>query len=1584
MAVKEKIGKASAKVKKALKLFTSFIGQIVFFLIAVLLIALLIYIIVTVIAKDIAKLLGVEGGISSNDISAQSFRDLANSGYAELLGADELVEYYAFEYAVLMDAARFMEETGTQHFDVQNKAAIDLEQFTGDREIWAYLNASALSGGYFSDGGAKASDVGFKASVEKKIVNTLEGNAANAANSNKDSSKNSFFPIDEKLFSGDHTKENLFYYTVKNEYTDTVSLIPYLEIPRNADTVTYYIEYRNNDVTAMDAMLSEGLGFDLKEMPFVHTSRFEGGDNSANYAGFEESYNFILENLHPAQICSELNASNIAAYGEKDSNFGSNTEKIDLYKEYSQGLYYGTSGKSTPHKIPLKLLLERFMPNASLLSSWHMLNSDVNGNKNEGKDLVKEIMKIYSEACLEGEEYSGDKLLVKDVFEVSAKIDETTKAIDLIDVTVMQEPFIEEFLDSKKTLELYESYEALFDSRIWAPTTNQSQATENTNSQTTTSSNTAPVQSFKGGFSGDVIDDIKLILTHFSKNNNIGMSEYTYNRLVEDSLKVINPTEKYPVSTAKELNVKNGEYIIYTPIANGEYMVECNVVLQDQTFRNHYNLDSNVDISDINNKYKIMKEKNHEYYKNPYDAPEDFRQCFVPFMKVAFTQKDGLRTTSVIISYDGNYYGYLVKGKEIDDISKISNKNTFAFFESRYMSNTTPRHWKIAANVDGNDEESMGKWAVEDAFEGAGVEIGNTSIIISYKTAESPDIKKMTLPSLDLESVQRYFGISLEENDLISSMVNSVGNGQNLTNATLDVGSLAIVRTPTDPLSRDYTDLLDLPTDASISTGALGNYKYTSNNMGQIGGEAIVTDKIYINLKALGYKEGDTVDLDTSAISRTIGSKISRDKMIALAQLKLLRGSEFKYSDYNDANLRNIAELNAIDMGFEYDSRIIETDIQITDYSVVMPVKRYIIPITQEFWDKKMTFYLVKAAKTWSGVKEFNNNIAVNGEYKDRGNWIYLVNANEYCRGLCGYEATQKVKWRGKLFAPVFAGKDDAATSARETDVQSILSQWMEAADSGIQSADYYIRDLYKLINVSKGVKSGDEYIIEPIKDSEGEAYVNPDSYTFLYIPDEILQFDETSAEKAFWQDRLISTPNDDVDPVKEIDFRSRAQTFTWQIVDYELYEECQNDDGTSSAYALWMFGDQMSRTLYALAANSSQQEADKVMSGWGGYASGMHPAADLYGRNQSTKIYNEIFDSEGNARIKSVYNNGKVTLIGTDSTAGAGAMYGDNELIVLDDTSGTGLYFNSQEVYLNLGGTKYKFNGTAAAVYGYELYRQTLILKDPEKAEQYLKEQLKEEIVWTEVRAIAPGVVTKVDCNAIGGFVVYIQHADGVRSTYSHMKRYPLVQEGQYVGAGTVLGYEGTTGNSGTFHVHFTININNKKPNENPVLYLYPFFTPFYYEEKAEEAGYALDSTYMSTTRTVFPYGQISGASLPKIDADLDAIYSSVYEANDKFPSGDNFPSAQVDEKGMIAIKNYIPYRKLVKDSNDLYDEYSNLIKDYSKISSNDTNVLGGVNYFGEMLKANPDYFDEEFQKCVKKNGNKITGAKELMNATP
>jgi hypothetical protein len=159
------------------------------------------------------------------------------------------------------------------------------------------------------------------------------------------------------------------------------------------------------------------------------------------------------------------------------------------------------------------------------------------------------------------------------------------------------------------------------------------------------------------------------------------------------------------------------------------------------------------------------------------------------------------------------------------------------------------------------------------------------------------------------------------------------------------------------------------------------------------------------------------------------------------------------------------------------------------------------------------------------------------------------------------------------------------------------------------------------------------------------------------------LEFDDTTCEKAFWLERLITVPEDPLDPVEDNHLRSQSPTHTWQIVDYELYEECQNVDskgeptGTSKVYALWPFGSQFSRSLYVFASNASDEENERIMKtdakkgefqGWGGYFA-CHPAADWYGRSQSKKIYKEIFGTTENALIKSTYQNGKVTLLNTD-----------------------------------------------------------------------------------------------------------------------------------------------------------------------------------------------------------------------------------------------------------------------------------------------------------------------------------------------
>ena len=81
-------------------------------------------------------------------------------------------------------------------------------------------------------------------------------------------------------------------------------------------------------------------------------------------------------------------------------------------------------------------------------------------------------------------------------------------------------------------------------------------------------------------------------------------------------------------------------------------------------------------------------------------------------------------------------------------------------------------------------------------------------------------------------------------------------------------------------------------------------------------------------------------------------------------------------------------------------------------------------------------------------------------------------------------------------------------------------------------------------------------------------------------------------------------------------------------------------------------------------------------------------------------------------------------------------------------------------------------------------------------------------------VYATRSGSVTVADYEGDGaGNYVFINHGDGFSSVYMHMDYY-IVGVGEYVSAGEVIGYVGTTGLSEGPHLHFGIAYNGSYVN--------------------------------------------------------------------------------------------------------------------------------------------------------------------------
>ena len=87
-----------------------------------------------------------------------------------------------------------------------------------------------------------------------------------------------------------------------------------------------------------------------------------------------------------------------------------------------------------------------------------------------------------------------------------------------------------------------------------------------------------------------------------------------------------------------------------------------------------------------------------------------------------------------------------------------------------------------------------------------------------------------------------------------------------------------------------------------------------------------------------------------------------------------------------------------------------------------------------------------------------------------------------------------------------------------------------------------------------------------------------------------------------------------------------------------------------------------------------------------------------------------------------------------------------------------------------------------------------------------------------TPIYATRSGVVSVATYSSSAGYYVTINHQDGFESKYLHMTHY-IVGVGEYVTAGQVIGYVGSTGTSTGPHLHFTICYNGSSVNPSDYL---------------------------------------------------------------------------------------------------------------------------------------------------------------------
>ena len=473
-------------------------------------------------------------------------------------------------------------------------------------------------------------------------------------------------------------------------------------------------------------------------------------------------------------------------------------------------------------------------------------------------------------------------------------------------------------------------------------------------------------------------------------------------------------------------------------------------------------------------------------------------------------------------------------------------------------------------------------------------------------------------------------------------------------------------------------------------------------------------------------------------------------------------------------------------------------------YQAIYDIDDYVLSMSMDVPQKRVSTMIVTDVEAWA--KSATYTINIHNNTFDYTNYRYVVPHSFFNFGVKVFRIDENPTYRTHYYKEYFSKINNPEAGIKEADILTMMLKWEEFARAGTDTAYAYMRDLYKLVI----------YVREKFKGSDPQ--ILDTAYTYLYVPDTIWEFREGISQEAFWTERLAAEMPGNADALsqEELEYvRVKKDDLAWQILDYDEYSECQyeeNGELKAKIYALFPFGSPYTRAFMMESA------LDKGMFNDGGYKNG-HAGADWTSRATNAKIL-----ADGKA--------GDISSI-------EGMIY----QYELRTRTARKILNSSIDLNTRLSRAKNVLIGGNTS--------------DPmvETARKEIEEELREYTVRSPIVSVAGGLCTVADYNCYSGFHVAVTHtsSEAARSadtSYVHMRRWPCVQEFDIVGPGTVVGHEGTTGNSRGNHLHQNLSIGGDR--DSPAEYMGPIFAPFYNKDKIFETFSIIDSEWGGTKELI------------------------------------------------------------------------------------------------------------------------------------